>query len=142
MSNTLTDNNNVGGHPKNAAGAYSIDLQKQIVLIKNAAAEAFSDVRCHAKPLNKMVPWGSMFTAIIQRTKEKYNIPAEVILSIETIRSRAKQGVCKVAHKGLTSPMIRIEDYIVEVASQLAKVHVPITQQQGPELANSLISGV
>jgi len=49
MSNTLTDNNNVGGHPKGTMAAYSIDLQKQIVLIKNEAAEAFSDVRCHAK---------------------------------------------------------------------------------------------
>jgi len=48
--------------------------------------------------------------------------------------------VHKVAHKGLTSLVIRIEDYIVSVALQLTKMHVPITQHQGLELANSLIS--
>ena len=87
MSNK--DNNNVGGHPKGTTVAYSIDLQKKIVLIKNEAAEAFSDVRCHVKCLNKTVLWG-MLSVIMQRTKEKYNIPAKVIILIETIRSWVK----------------------------------------------------
>ena len=50
-----------------------------------------------------------------------------------------KERIMQRCHLGLTSPMKEVEDYIVEIMTQLAKMQVPITCHQGLELANSLI---
>ena len=71
--------------------------------------------------------------------RAKYDKPKQAEISVETIRTWAKRGSCNVAHPGLTSPMEEVEDYIVEIMTQLAEMQVPITCHQGLELANSLI---
>ena len=115
------ESTNIGGHLKGIMVTYSIDLQERIVLTNDEAAEAFSCVRSNSKHQMKKAPRGAL-SSIVERAKQKYNIPAEVNISIKTVRSRARQGVCKVAHKGLTSPMEGIEDCSVKVASQLMKM--------------------
>jgi len=37
--------------------------------------------------------------------------------------------------------MLDVEEYIVQIAIQLAKMQAPISQREGLELANSLIQG-
>ena len=39
------------------------------------------------------------------------------------------------------SPMHEVEPYIVELIDQLGKMHLPITCQEGLQLANSLVNG-
>ena len=54
--------------------------------------------------------------------RAKYDIPKEAEISVEMIQTWAKRGSCNVTHPGLTSPMKEVEDYIVEIVTQLAKM--------------------
>jgi len=92
-STTLTgkdaDSTNIGSRPKGTMVTYSIDLQERIVLTKDKAAEAFSCVRSNSKHQMKKAPRGAL-SSIVERVKQKYNIPAEVNISIKTVRSWAR----------------------------------------------------
>ena len=59
---------------------------------------------------------------IVNTARAKCDIPKQAEISVETIRTWAKRGSCNVAHLGLTSPMKDVEDYIVEIVTQLAKM--------------------
>ena len=105
----------IRGHPKGTTAAYSFDLQEHLAIAKDEVAEAYCQEMSKAKCLRKPAWWGPL-ALIIERSKEKHILPAETKISVDTVRSWAKRGACKVAHKGHTSPMIAIEPYIVEIA--------------------------
>ena len=132
--------NHFGGRPKGTTNDYSANLSYRVGLAKNEAAEHYFKIKSVAKAKG-ITAKPRALTQVVEKAREKYNIPSTVAISIETIRSRAKRGNCKVAHRGTPSPMEKVEQYIVEIASQLAKMRQPISCRQGLELANSLITG-
>jgi len=77
---------------------------------------------------------------IITAAKDKYQIPEDLELNKDTISKRVKQG-SKGGKRGLQSPMLEVEPYLVELIIKLADMRTPITTSQGLQLANSLIKG-
>lgn len=131
--------NGYGGRPKGTTAAHSVDLSQKIALVKEEAAALYILVRSKAKKSNTRTPKGEL-TSIIEQSRARHSIPADIQILHSTIRSRAKRGVAK-ARKGHLSPMLEVEEYIVQIASQLAKMRAPISRREGLELANSLIHG-
>ena len=80
-------------------------------------------------------------TCTIERWKEALGIPHAVDIKKETVRSSAKRFNPRVLKEAVTSPMLKVEPYIVELIDQLSKIRLPITCRKGLQLANSLISG-
>ena len=68
-------------------------------------------------------------------------IPPAVDIKKETVRSMAKRFNPRGLKEAITSPMLEVEPYIVELIDQLSKIRSPITCCKGLQLANSLISG-
>ena len=110
-----------GGHPKQTTAAYSADLQEHLVLTKNEAANEYNQVRTLTKKQFKTAPRG-LLKSIVKKERAKYDVPEEAQISVETIQTCAKRESCKVTHHGLTSLMAEVENYIIKIASQMAKM--------------------
>ena len=132
--------NPLSSYPKGTTNEAYVNLTWHIALAKNEAAEEYLKVREDAKKKNKKAPWGSL-GKILEKAKQKHELPSNLDISIETVRTRAKHGNCKVAHCGMLSPMEKVEEMLIQIILQLAKMQVPISCWQGLLLANSLISG-
>ena len=87
--------NPLGGHPKGTTNEAYVNLARCIALAKNEAAEEYLKVREDAKKKNKKAPWGSL-GKILEKAKQKHELPSNIVISIETVWTRAKHGSCKV----------------------------------------------
>ena len=75
----------LGGHPKGTAAAFSVELSKRIMLIKEEAAAAqYINLRADAKRNNKKVDKGTL-TCVLKKVREKHSIPREVKILNSTI---------------------------------------------------------
>ena len=98
-----------------------MNLSRRIALAKNEAAEEYLKVREDAKKKIKKAPWGSL-GKILEKAKQKDELPSNIDISIETVWTRAKCGNCMVAHCGMPSPMEKVEEMLIQIISQLAKM--------------------
>ena len=128
------------GRPKGTTKKQSQDLEHQIKLASEEAADRYSESRKRARSRNRRARKGEL-TSIIRECKEKHSVPDDIIIDPECIRSRVKRGKHHGGISGNTSPMDEIEPYLVELIGQLEKMRVPISCRQGLALANSIISG-
>ena len=89
----------------------------------------------------KRVRKGSL-DSIIEEAREKFNLPMEVKLNKKNIRSCFKPAHKNfVAHRGTSSPMVKVEALFFEMLLLMADMQAPVMCREGLELANSLVRG-
>jgi hypothetical protein len=127
------------GRPKGSTVTYYLDLNEQIELATKEAAKQSEAEQRKSKSIKARLAKG-LLDVIITAAKDKYQIPEDLELNKDTIRKRVKRG-SKGGKRGLQSPMLEVEPYLVELIIKLADMRTPITTSQGLQLANSLIKG-
>jgi hypothetical protein len=130
----------VGGRPKGSTLAAARDMDSRVALSKKEIAEQYSVVMDNAKAQNTRAPKGAL-ASIINTVKAKNGVPLNMAVSVHTIRTRARRKSFKLTKRGSPSPMADVEPYLVALIEQLGRMRVPITVQEGLELANSVIDG-
>jgi len=79
---------------------------------------------------------------LIQEKTEKYGLGDKVLINQETIKTRLRLrqfGVVK--RPGLTTPLKKLEDLLVDILISASQFRKPLTVREGLELTNSLIKG-
>ena len=86
---------------------------------------------------NKRVKNGA-FHEIICEAKRKFGVE-KCHVSIKTVQSRLMRNKVIVPHRGTESPMSIVEPALLQIVIQRGKMNQPLTVQEGPQLANSMI---
>ncbi len=131
--------NPVGGRPKCSTSAQSCELSDKIKLILEEAAAEYMIEKSTGKRYGSKAKRGSL-TTLANLMKYKHSVPPHVNVSIETDKTRSQRGRL-VTIKGNISPLAEVEEYIVDMSTQMAKMKKPISHRKGLELDNSLIDG-
>ena len=87
----------------------------------------------------KNMPYGSLLNLINGR--KEYNNMNHVNIHPDTIRSRAKQKNLVISQLGVSSPMLKVENQIVVLLIQMARMHQPLNATEALQLANDLTEG-
>jgi hypothetical protein len=78
------------------------------------------------------IPWyrakRGLLTMIVDELKRKHSVPPEINVSIKTVRKGSRRGR-PVAIKGHISPLAEVEEYIVDINTQMSKVRQPISHK-------------
>lgn len=127
-----------GGRPKgsSAQSARVKDFHKEM-LLNEIATEWQSRVQlAGGKRMSR-----NKLDALIKEKKEEHEL-TEFEISKSLIRQRVikNKPICP-PHSGTESPLAPVEQYIVSLMEQMAKMRQPLNVSEGLNLANSLIEG-
>jgi hypothetical protein len=124
-----------GGGPKGSTIQAARDKAKRKEELLNDIATSW-----HQNCKNMMNKRNALET-LIQEKKEEHGL-LELVIEKGCIQQRVKRNrlICS-NHSGTTSPMALIEEHIVALLSQMAKMRQPLNVSEGLSLANSLIKG-
>ena len=129
------------GRPRGTTKANSRDLSDRVKAAMAEAALEYKTVRDLARNNGTRAKVGELHR-IIKQAKSKHKVPQSTVISKHTILTRARRNrLDPKVRQGITSPMLGIEPYIVEVLIQLSKLGRPINVATGLQLANSIIAG-
>ena len=133
--NLESHNEKRGGRPKGSTIQAARDKAKRKEELLNDIATSWHQ-SCKSV-MNKR----NALDTLIQAKKEEHGL-LELVIEKGCIRQRVKRNrlICS-NHSGTTSPMAPIEEHIVALLSQMAKMRQPLNVSEGLSLANSLIEG-
>ena len=128
------------GRPNGTTNDAKYSLKLRIRECRNAAAAEFHEQKNIAKSNGKYVKKGCL-EKIIKEQKEIYELPDDVIIEKEGIRSRHYRGNLKVTTMGVESPMATMEPQLVELIIRMSRIRRCLTPSQCLLLANDLVEG-
>ena len=77
---------------------------------------------------------------VINKSKQKFDLDEDVIISHQVIYSRIWRKNLFCDERGPKTPMTGIENIVLVIAQQKARMNQPLSPKEGLELANSLVS--
>ena len=126
-----------GGRPEGSTIAKRKNLEKAILSTLNEIAEIYDREK---KGKKKELIRGRL-QKIIKQVREYNNIPADVVIKVETIQQRCRRKRSQVYSIGPPSPLHSIESRLIATILQLARIRQPVTPSQAISLTNAMIDG-
>ena len=77
---------------------------------------------------------------IIKEEEQSFDLVGGSI-KFDTIRKRVQQGNLTASHPGVHSPVEAMEEYLIVMVIQRARMNQPLSVAEGINLANSIVSG-
>jgi len=137
LQNDSCDSRKKGGRPKGATIRASRDKAEQTeVLIQEIASEWSEKVKANSKGRMKK---NELEEFIEQKKEEKGLTNVSISKSLHPATNSKK--FLSASHCGTVSPMAPVEEYIVSLMQQMAKMRQPLNVSEGLSLSNSLVEG-
>ena len=133
----LNDDVQKGGRPKGTTKVSKLNIDEKKVIAYNEIAKLYSAKRDENGGFLNRGQFKMITNTVLKRLKLD---PEQVRISAECIRSRVKRKSLVVDNsKNQNSPMLPIEQIILQICQWKQDAGQPITPTEGLELANSLI---
>ncbi len=108
-------------------------------MLANEIATEWQD-RVQQMTVGKRMSRNALDALILQKQEEHELTDYEIKKSLIRQRVMKNRPICP-PHSGTESPMAPVEQYIVALMEQMAKLWQPLNISEGVNLANSLIEG-
>jgi hypothetical protein len=138
MQDITNESRKRGGRPKGATIVASQAKAKQTALLIEEITSEWSK-RVEGKENNKRMKKSELDTVISEK-KVAFQL-TDVEVTKSCIRQRLKKKIATATHCGTPSPIAAVEDYIVSILQQMAKMRQPLNVSEGLSLANALVEG-
>ena len=125
-----------GGRPKGTTDAMKKAIADKLIAAKNEIAVRYKKVKDESE--NKPVSNGTL-NKIIEYVKKEKKIPHDTVIKADTIRRRISRMRPHVLSSGGISPLISIEDSVVQIIIQMARIRQSLTPSKGLQLVNDMI---
>lgn len=137
---TSTPTTKAAGRPSGSTKDAKYNLKLRIRECCNAAAAEFHEQKNIAKRDGRYVKKGCLEN-IIQQQKEIHEVPDDVVIDKEGIRSQHYRGKLEVTTMGVESPMAEMEPKLVELIIRMSRIRRCLTPSQCLLLAKDLVEG-
>ena len=125
-----------GGRPKGTTDSMKKDLDDKLIAAKNEIAVRYKKKKDESN--GEYVSNGTL-KKIIEDVKKEHKIPYDTVIKADTIRRRITRMRPHVLSTGCISPMISIEDSVVQIIIQMARIRQSLTPSKGLQLVNDMI---
>ena len=140
LSDSQPSRKSKGGRPVGTTMENRQKKELEIMAAKNEIAEDFGKLMNDSKKKSKNVKRGAL-KQLINDVKRKRDIN-DVEIPMGTIRQRVlRKKTHSHHHAGHVSPLLAIEDTVVQLIIQMARIRECLTPSKGLSLVNSLIKG-
>ena len=130
-----------GGRPIGSTLLKREHTELSVIATKNEIATTFKRMR---KESGKKRLKRGCLDELIKSVKQKNNLPDDLTISKQSIRQRLKPSqnlVVVNSHPGHTSPLADIEQDVVNIMIQMARLRQCVTPTQAIQLINAVIKG-
>ena len=131
-----SDEKKKGGRPKGSTDQRKKELADAIVAAKNEITQKYYEAKTNCKKV-----LDGTLVKIIEDVKKKRKLPHDVQINSDTIRRRVSRGNIFITSHGPQSPLEALEEVVVELIIQMARIRQSLTPSKGLDLVNSLICG-
>ena len=127
-----------GGRPKGTTDINRKLLSDSILAAKNEITDLYAIAKSNAGA-NKVEK--NTLQTIINQIVKKRKLPNEVSINIDTIRRRVSRKSHFVTQTGVSTPLACLEEIIVTIVIQMARIRQCLSPSKGLRLVNSVIAG-